>query len=283
MMRAIEVAKETGSEIVLADRDIKTTLKRTWASLGFWSSVKLVVSMLAHVFGSEKIDEAEVERLKTVDALEELTREFSEKLPGVRKALIDERDQYLAARLYNSPGRNVLGVVGAGHIPGIKKWIGERIDLAELETIPQPRSIATLVSWGVLTLLAVLLVYGFMDAGLATTLQMAKGWIIATGVSAAAGSALALAHPLTVVASFCSAPLTTIHPVLASGWVAGIVEAWMRKPRVSDFETIADDIVSLRGVLRNRISRILLVVVSTNVFGSIGTLIGVGYVASLLN
>ena len=283
MMRAVKIAQETGAQTVLADRDIKTTLKRTWGSLGFWSSAKLIVSMLAHVFGNEKIEAAEVERLKTVDALEELTREFSEKLPGVRTALIDERDQYLAAKIQDAPGRKVAAIVGAGHIPGIKKWLGERVDIEELETIPASRSIGAYISWVIIALLAGFVAYGFRDAGFSALLQMARAWIIVTGAFAAFGAALAFAHPLTVLASFCAAPLTTIHPVLASGWVAGIVEAWIRKPRVSDFETISDDIITLRGVLRNRISRILLVVISTNVFGSIGTVIGVGYLASLLN
>ena len=41
MVKAIQIAEETGSEIVLADRDITITFKRAWGILSFWEKIKL--------------------------------------------------------------------------------------------------------------------------------------------------------------------------------------------------------------------------------------------------
>ncbi|RMG39308.1 MAG: TraB family protein, partial [Candidatus Dadabacteria bacterium] len=95
MLKAVEAAEKAGAETVLADRDVRITLKRIWASLDIWSMSKLIATMLGATISDTKIDEAEIERLKSADALEEAMREFSESLPKVRTALIDERDKYL--------------------------------------------------------------------------------------------------------------------------------------------------------------------------------------------
>jgi len=42
MMRAIEAAERTGACIHLADRDIRTTLSRTWRLMGFWTKIKML-------------------------------------------------------------------------------------------------------------------------------------------------------------------------------------------------------------------------------------------------
>ena len=111
---------------------------------------------------------------------------------------------------------------------------------------------------------------------------MASAWIWATSISAAIGAIIALAHPLTVVASFISAPFTAINPFLRPGWVAGLCEAFLRKPRVGDFETVARDITTIRGIWKNRVSRILLLVVLVNLISLLGALYGVKVIASLL-
>jgi pheromone shutdown protein TraB len=126
------------------------------------------------------------------------------------------------------------------------------------------------------------LVVGFFVSGGDTTAEMVWGWILATGGFAALGSLLALGHPLTIASAFVAAPLTTIHPLLASGWVAGLVEALLRRPRVADLETITDDLNTLRGWWHNRVSRVLLIMALTNLFGTIGALWGIKVVASMI-
>lgn len=282
MMRAVNTAEELQCLTVMADRDIKTTLKRTWASLSLWTTFKLVGAMMNGLFSSKKIDEKEIEELKSSDALASLLKEFSDALPKVRTALIDERDQYLANRIENAPGNTVVAVIGAGHIPGIKNWIGQSVDVSALEVVPPPGKLGKIISWGIPAAVIGMIVAGFFTSGFSTSAEMVKSWIWITGFTAALGAALALAHPLTILAAFVSAPITSLHPLLASGWVAGLVEAVIRKPRVSDLESIATDVVSMRGLWSNRVSRILLIVAFTNLLGTIGALYGAKVLASHL-
>lgn len=282
MMRAIEVAEQQRCQTVLADRDVRTTLKRTWASLGFWNTCKLPFVVASAMSAQDEISEEEIERLKSSDGLEALMKDFSESFPAVKSALIDERDRYLAAKIRSAPGSKIVAVVGAGHVPGIKRFIGEEIDLRPLEEIP-PKSMTSRVVGLLLPSLVIgLIIAGFFSSGVTTSKEMVLSWIWITGLSAALGSAICLAHPLTIVSAFLSAPITTLHPLLASGWIAGLVEAILRKPRVSDLETIGEDITSVKGLWRNRVSRTLMIVALTNLSGSVGMLLGAKAVASLL-
>lgn len=282
MMAALAAAKNAGCGTILADRDITITLKRTWASIGFWSMLKLTGVMLHSLFSQKEITAEEIERLKSTDALEELLREFSDKLPGVRSALIDERDQYLAARIQSAPGKAVVAVIGAGHVPGIKRWLGQTIDTAPLEVIPPRGKFTRLIGWGIPALVMAMVIGGFFSSGAGTSVEMMRQWFIINGSFGGMGAILALAHPFTVISAFLAAPFTALHPLLASGWVAGLVEAIIHKPRVADFDTIIDDVSTLRGLFRNRLSHILLVVASTNLLGTIGALIGIKRMAALL-
>lgn len=281
MMRSAAVAEEVGAKLSLADRDVKTTLKRTWANLGFWGMIKLVFTMLQGLFLDKRIDEAEIERLKSTDALEEMMAEFTQALPGVREALIDERDSYLAQKIKASPGEKIVAVIGAGHVPGIKREILKDIDLQHLEAIPPKKLIWRLLGWAIPASLAVFLAISFLRSGSAGSLAMLKSWYLITGLSAAAGSLLALASPLTTLGVFIISPITSLHPMIAAGWVAGLIEAMLHKPRVSDFETVSDDVVTLRGFLKNRISKILLIIALTNLLGGVGKLYAVGKIAGM--
>ncbi len=282
MMKAAEIAKELGTELALVDREIRITLKRTWAALGIWSMLKLIIAMITGLFRSEEIDVNEIERLKSSDALEELMRDFSEALPEVRRALIDERDQYLAAKLRECPGKKIVAIIGAGHIPGIKHWIDKPVDVASLEIIPAARKSTKIIAWLIPLLVCGLIGYGFYGSGIGTGMEMLQAWFLINATFGALGAAFALAHPLTILVAFVVSPFTSLNPMIAAGWVAGVVEAFLRKPRVSDLENIADDVSTLRGVWNNRVSKILLVVALTNLFGTVGTFIGIERIADKL-
>lgn len=282
MRKAIEVTNETGANLVLADRDVKITLKRAWSKASLWAIFKICFSMLASFFSDEELSEEDIEKLKQTDALENAIAEFSSHLPGVKEALIDERDLYLANKIFNAPGDKVVAVLGAGHIPGIKKALGSHIDIEPLEVIPPPRLSFKLFTWSIPTILIGLVAYGFFHAGAQVSAQMVITWCLATGVLAAIGALVALAHPLTIASAFFAAPLTTLHPVIAAGWVCGLVEAVVRKPRVIDLENLADSITSVRKLWSNRVSRILLVVIFANLGASIGTFVAFGSIWSLL-
>ncbi len=282
MMTAINTAQDLNLQIILADREIKTTLRRAWSAVGTWSLVKIFFSSLWASLVKPKINEKEIEELKSSDALDALLQEFSDTLPDVKEPLINERDLYLASKMREGDFKSVVAIVGAGHVPGIKAHIGEPINREKLEEIPPASLVSQLLGWGIPTLVTLIIIVGFFTSGAATTLEMAKSWILYTGAAAGLGALLCLAHPLTIISAAVAAPLTTLHPLLAAGWVAGLVEAIIRKPQVQDLETIADDITTIRGLWTNRVARVFLIMILTNLTTTVGMIWGTKIVAHLL-
>ena len=282
MHRAMAICEETGTEIALVDRDVRTTLKRAWAKAGFWSLIKMLFSIMLSMFNAKEISQQDIEKLKQSDELTLMINEFSGAMPGIKTALIDERDEYLASKILSSPGQTVVAVVGAAHVPGIKRVFGSSIDVGRLEVLPPPKKAFKVIGWGIPIIILGLIVAGFVTSGRETSEQMIIAWVLANGIAASIGTILALAHPLTILTAFVAAPITSLNPTIAAGWVCGLVEAYLRKPRVIDLENIADDMTSLRGIWGNRVIKILLVVVLANLGSSIGTFIGVGWVVALL-
>lgn len=283
MLKAIEVAEELGAETVLADREVSITLKRTWSNLGFWGGLKLLLSLITESFSeAQDLTEEEIERLKTADVLEEAMQEFAEALPSVRESLIDERDKYLASKIRNCSGQKVVAVVGAGHVPGITSYLDQDIDLAPLETVPPPSPWAKIIGWGIPLLILSLIIYGATTAGSEVGTQMLLDWLWVNAIFGALGSLLALAHPLTILVSFLVSPFTSANPAIAAGWVAGLLEASLRKPRVEDFELLTSETLTLKLIYKNRVTRVLLVVILTNLMGGLGTFLAGGFIASRL-
>ncbi len=275
MLRAIAKAEEKDAEIVLADRDIRTTLSRTWRKMRLWSKLRLLAEIPLSLFSFDDITKEEVEDLKKHDALDLALRTFGEKMPEVKATLIDERDQYLTHSIANAPGPKIVAVVGAGHVPGILALVGSEIDVASISEIPPKGRWGRTIAWGITCAIIGIIVAGFFRSGGEATLHMVKWWIVANGVLAGLGALLVLAHPLTIIASIVAAPLTSLNPMVAAGWVAGLTEASLRKPQVKDFIALRNDISSVRGFWRNKITRILLVVVFVNLGSAIGTFVAI--------
>jgi pheromone shutdown-related protein TraB len=275
MLRAINAAKEVGAQIALADREIRITLSRTWRLMGRWTKIKLLTQLLVSSGEFSEITEEDIEELKKKDVLEMLLSEIGEAMPEIRRVVIDERDQYLAEKIRTAPGRKIVAVVGAGHVPGIQGHWGKPVDMASLEEIPPKSKWTGLFKWGIPALIVGLIVFGFFTAGAAAGAHMIKWWIMANAILAGLGAAIAMAHPLTVLSAVLAAPLTSLNPMIAAGWVSGLVETFVGKPKVRDFESLPEDISSVKGFWKNRITRILLVVVFTNIGSSLGTFVAI--------
>jgi pheromone shutdown-related protein TraB len=279
MMEGIRLAQETGAELVLADRDIEITLKRVWGYLGFWNKLRLAMQLAMGIFIHDEIDTDMIETLKQKDQLESIMAEFAEKFPEIKNRLIDERDTYLAQKIRSSPGKTVVAVVGAGHINGIMGQIQQEHNLTELTELP-PKSIwPKIVGWGVPLLILALLAYGF-TRGTQHGFENIYIWILVTGSLSAMGAALAFAHPLTILSAFLAAPITTLHPLIAAGWVAGLVQAFIKRPKVSDLESLPDAITSFKGFWINPVTRILLVCALANVGSMIGTYVATFWIGA---
>lgn len=282
MRAGIEEGETRGLPVWRIDRDVGITLRRTYAAVGWWDRIKILGGLMASVMVDDGVDEAEIERLKQGDVLESTFAEFAQRSRGLHRSLIEERDRYMAAALRHLAAeggqKQILAIVGAGHLAGLSEHLRESevVPAAErsaLDVLPPPGR------WGTwITLILAVLVFGGFAWGFAQGADIGKAvvldWVLATGILGAIGCALAGGHPLSIVAAFIASPLTPLHPALASGTVSALVEATVRKPRVSDFTALRDDVASPRGWWRNRVARVLLNFFLT----SFGTAIGV-YIA----
>jgi len=275
MAQAIRSAESVGSTIHLADRDIRTTLSRAWKTITFWEKMKLMAQFTGSLIGADDISEEEVEKLKDKDMLETLLSEIGESQPKLKTILIDERDKYLTEKIRTAPGEKIVAVVGAGHVPGIKAAWADNIDLEALDKKPEKGHWGTILAWGIPLLIVALIVAGFFMGGKDVGTEMLLFWLAANLVFTAIGAAVAFAHPLTIIAAAISSPFTSLHPLIASGWVAGIVQVLISKPKVRDFESLPDDITSVKGFWHNKITRILLVVVLTNLGTTFGNFLSI--------
>jgi len=282
MITAIETAEEMDAEIHLADRDIRTTLSRTWRAMGLWSKIKLLFQLMLSLGEVEEISEDDIEKMKNEDVLTTLLAEVGKSLPVLKKILIDERDQYLAEKIRTAPGGKIVAVVGAGHVPGIKKYWNTDIDIRALEQLPPKSHTAGVLKWLIPGAIMAMFIAGFFYGGAQAGKDMIIWWIGANAILAGIGAMIALAHPVTIVTSMLAAPLTSLNPMIAAGWVSGLVEAFSRRPKVKDLEKLPEDILSVRGFWRNKVTRILLVVVFTNLGSSIGTFVAFPVIVKLL-
>jgi len=282
MIAAINAGEKNGSEINLADRDIRVTLSRTWRAMGFWSKIKVLFQLLMSLGDVEEISKEDIEKMKQEDMLQTVLAEVEKSFPAIREILIDERDRYLAEKIRNAPGKKIVAVVGAGHVPGIRRYYQTPQDLENLETIPPRGRLVGVLKWLLPAMILGLFVAGFFYGGRETGADMIYWWIAANSLLAGLGALIALAHPLTIISSVVAAPLTSLNPMIAAGWVSGLVEAFSRKPRVKDFEALSEDILSVRGFWRNKVTKILLVVVLTNIGSAVGTFVALPIIVKLL-
>jgi len=295
MKTAVEAAKEMELQYSLCDREVHTTLRRAWASCGLWSKSKLLASLLASAFTTEKLSEQEIESLKNRNELDGMMNELANYLPSVKAVLIDERDRYLASKIWASmpPAQpetmqRIAAVIGAGHMSGIQTWLeklanGEQTaDVSELDKIPKPGIFSKILRFIIPAAVIALVAAGFVRAGTGMGLSMMLQWVLWNGSLAAIGAIIALAHPLAILVSFLGAPITSLNPFIGVGILSGLVQVTFRKPRVCDVQSITDDSTKLKGIYRNRITKALLVFFLSSLGSSIGTFISIPTIVGTL-
>ena len=270
-------ARARGLSLQLIDRDVGLTFKRALAKLGFWKRAKVGAGIFAGLFADEEVGEEDIEKLKQGDMMEASFSEFADETPELYEAIISERDRYMAAKLREIPAgaREVLAVVGAGHLQGLTKHLRDETSapagiVASLETLPEKSS----VPWFTIVLAAFVLggfAWGFWRGGVDVGTDLVLYWVLWTGGLGALGCAIAGGHPLSILGAFIASPVTPLHPALASGTISALIEAWVRKPTHADFMAIRDDVQKWKGWWRNRVIRVLLNFFLT----SLGTAIGV--------
>ncbi len=281
---AAETAEELGKDLQLVDREIRTTLLRAWRKAGFWKKMTLLSTLLVSMFDSQKIDEEELAKLRQTDTLSAMLDEMSDILPTIKTILVDERDTYMTHYIQKAPGEKIVAIVGAAHMPGILKKMKQTFsseEISELSVIPEKTTLSKSLPWLIPAIVVGLFIAGFMTGNTQQLADAAVAWILANGVLSALGALIAFGHPLTILAAFVAAPITSLNPTIGAGFVTGLVQAFVAPPQVKDMERVSEDIAKLSGWWRNRLTRVLLVFFLSSLGSAIGTMVAFGWLKDL--
>jgi pheromone shutdown-related protein TraB len=287
MIAAMNEAKRYDIEVALVDRDISVTLKRAWKKMGVREKFRLTWEFMKAILGydEEELEDLDLKELMDQDVISAMLEEFGNIAPSVATVLIHERDEYIAKKILNESEKGkIVAVVGAGHINGIKNNLEKKkldVDLTELEYVPKKRfSVLKTVGYVIPVVFAALIVYLFLTGGWGRAADALLWWFLINGSLSALGTAIARGHPFSIATAFVAAPLTSLNPAIAAGWVAGYVEFKLRKPVVKDFQNLSK-VDSFKDFLNNRVIRLLMVVALANLGSMIGTFIALPYILSL--
>ena len=278
LLTAARVAEENNINVLLSDRDVRITLRRAWHATSLWKKGYLLASLLTSLFDKTEIDEEKLAELRKKDVLSELMNEIGSVMPDTKKALIDERDIYMAEKIKTAQGRKIVAVVGAGHMDGISRVIHEdnSSQIEEIEKIPPVSKAWKTVGWAIPSAIIFSIILIGIQKGAGAAGSNLGYWILANGIPSAIGAMFAWAHPLTIFSAFAAAPITSLTPVIGAGYVTAFVQVMDRPPMVKEFESVSSDIGSITQWWKNKLLRIFLVFILTGFGSMVGTWVG-GY------
>ena len=278
LKEAVDCAEGRGAELVLADRDIKITLRRTWACTPWYRKLSLLGGLFASIFDKTEVSEEDLAKIKEQDALSAMMQDFGKSFPEVKQVLIDERDQFLASKIKNAPGKKIVAVVGAGHMNGIAKIIEEDRELPSEESIsviPKSAPIWKIIGWAIpVAIIASIIAVG-VHAGFEKAGELSLQWAMLTGGGAMLGTVIAGGHPVTILVALVAAPFTGLTPLIGVGFFTALTQVYMRPPRVSEMETLADDIWQVKRWWKNRVTRVILCFLCPGIPAIIGKILAI--------
>ena len=278
LKEAVDVSESAGIPIVLADRDIKITLKRAWACTRWYRKLSLLGGLFASIFDKTEISEEELEKIKEQDSLSAMMQEFGKTFPEVKQVLIDERDQFLASKIKSAAGKKVVAVVGAGHMKGIAKTIEQDLELPSEEsitTIPKSAPIWKIIGWAIPVAIIASIVYIGYQAGIEKAGELSLKWAMLTGGGAMLGTVIAGGHPLTILVALVMAPFTGLTPLIGVGFFTALTQVYMRPPRVEEMETLSEDIWQVKHWWKNRVTRVILCFLCPGIPAIVGKILAI--------
>jgi len=281
MLIGIRKSEEFNAALVLADRPVSTTFKRVWLNLTLKDKIKLLYAVIGSIFDDEEISEDDLKQLQQTDILNAAINELSKQMPSIIAPMITERDKYLASKIKHAPGNNIVAILGAAHTIGIQEYIYQDYDISEFEQIPPKKLSSKISGWIIPTIIIIAIIASFsIDTELG--LNQLLNWILVNGTLASLGTLICGGHPLSILVAFITAPITSLNPLLTCGWFVGLTESFLRKPTFADFSSL-NDINGIKDFFKNKVTRILLLVLVSSLCSSIGTFVsGSKIISSIL-
>ncbi|MCM1987238.1 TraB/GumN family protein [Methanococcoides seepicolus] len=283
MITAIDVAEANGAKVALVDRDIQLTLQRFWSKMSIFEKFNMLVALVSSALGIGGSKNIDIDNITDQDMVTTLINELRKASPNAATVLIDERDAYIAGnllRLANGGNKKIIAVLGAGHKQGVERYLKDPKSLppvSSLTELPQKRfSFMKIIGIGIVGIALATFILLIMSGTPIDKLLLAFGWwFIINGVLSAMGAALAKGHPYSVITAFSVAWLTSLNPMMAAGWFAGLMEAKQRSPTTADLKEMIK-LESFKELQKNNFFRVVFVAALANVGSTIGTFIGIG-------
>ena len=279
MLAAIDTAQKIGARFSLVDRDVGITIQRFWSAMGFMDKIKIFFALAPAALGWDEED-IDIDNITQDDVVSQMISEFRKISPAATNVLVDERDAYIAKNLHElSKEGKVLAVVGAGHKEGIEKLLANPDAIPTVENLTEkPEKKITFVKvFGAAMMLLMLTTIGLiLEKGYSShTILLAFGiWFIVHGVLSCIGVIVARGHPLSALTALVMGWMTNLIPFAAAGWFAGMVEAWKRKPTVSDLKRLAEA-KTFDDMMENNFFRVVLVAALANIGALAGTFLAI--------
>ena len=283
MKAAIEESEQRNIPVALVDRDIRLTLLRFWKSLGIIEKIKMLYVLIVSIAELDNVETIDIESLKQQSVIDAVMEEFRKFSPNGARALIDERDAFIAHQIVvlknQRPDGRILAVVGAGHMQGISMYLDKPETLPPFEPLTrEPMSFP----WGKVFGFAVTVLFLFLLAaiafsgvGLNMLLNALIFWVIIHGVLSSLFTLAAGGHPYSAATCFGVSWLTALNPgfpLFHAGWIAAYVEAKVRKPPVSDFRKIYEA-ETLTDMTRIPLFKVVLVAALANLGSFLGSIL----------
>lgn len=275
LYKATQIAESKAIPVCFSERDMNITFSRAWRSLKIVAKLKLFLTATRRLFRYRKAGENDLQMAKNNDLLSAFIQEVTPMEPALSIPLIEQRDQYTAQKIVGSQGETVLAVVGAGRLSRIGELLisAEPVDIESLESVSKTSLIKRIATFAIPVLVIIAMLYLSLTQGKAAVRENIRFWVLANSLFTGIGAIVAGGHILAVLTAVVVAPFSPFIPA-GPGTVAAIVQLLVRPPLVKDFQTFPEDLSNFRAWRKNRILRILLVMVLCGLGSLLGTILG---------
>jgi pheromone shutdown-related protein TraB len=275
LYKATQIAEIKAIPVCFSERDINITFSRAWRSLAIVAKLKLFLVAILRLFRYGKAGDDDIHMASSSDLLSAFVQELTPMEPALALPLVEERDQYTAQKIVASNGETVLAVVGAGRIARIGERLcsAEPVDIENLESVTKTSIPKRIAAFAIPVLVIIAMLYLSLTQGKAVVRENIRFWVLANSLFTGIGAIVAGGHILTVLTAVVVAPFSPFIPA-GPGTVAAIVQLLVRPPLVKDFQTFPEDLNHFRAWRKNRILRILLVMVLCGLGSLLGTILG---------
>jgi pheromone shutdown-related protein TraB len=130
MLKACLLARDNQKKLALIDQDVQVTLKRLSGIFTFREKMRMLFDVFRSPF-SKKL-RINIKDVPEKELIAQLLKILKERYPGLYRAIIDERNQFMASKiagiLKNHADSSMLVVVGAGHEEELSALIKKRME-----------------------------------------------------------------------------------------------------------------------------------------------------------